>query len=219
MASKAFWRDTPKSQSSTLDYLSPSRLFFQIALLQTVYYVVAAIVCFISASVSGMNYSLDWVFSWVLVEPSTTIGWTLTVIWLFDSLVCVFFMMIVVGRSKLAWDFALTLQGINLIVVWVYSGQFPTSALWWVLQGISALILVSLGTWSSQWKELRETFFEGVDLEQGGPSQYSRSSRDADSQEAILLQNMDSSGNEVTPGSSNHPNVLTPVTTDTTTGK
>lgn len=97
-----------------------------------------------------------------------SLGLTIIGMWLFDSLLCVVFMTVIVGRSKLAWDFAVTIHAINLVVVWCYSGQFPKSFIWWSVQVGSSIVLVSLGTWSTRWKELRETFFEGiVDAEMG----------------------------------------------------
>ena len=92
-------------------------------------------------------------------------GLTLFVLWLFDSLLCVLFVTLVVGRSKLAWDFALTIHIINLIIVWVYTKEFPQSLLWWCLQVLSGVVLISLSTYMTRWKELRTTFF-GHMLEQ-----------------------------------------------------
>ncbi|OBA16983.1 hypothetical protein METBIDRAFT_33818 [Metschnikowia bicuspidata var. bicuspidata NRRL YB-4993] len=92
-------------------------------------------------------------------------GLILFALWLFDSLLCVLFVTIIVGRSKLAWDFAVTVHILNVIVVWLYTGKFPASFLWWCLQIISGVILVTLSTYSTRWKELRTTFFDEM-LEQ-----------------------------------------------------
>lgn len=75
---------------------------------------------------------------------------------------CVLFVTIIVGRSKLAWDFAVTIHIINLIITWCYVGKFPTSMLWWMLQVVSAFLLVTLSTYSTRWKELRVTFFTNM---------------------------------------------------------
>lgn len=156
------------SEFSSQDSLAPSKITIQIFLLQSFYYITASIFSFSLAWLLGLEFSFDWVFSWTLVSLDNTLGWTMIGMWLFDSLLCVIFMTVIVGRSKLAWDFALTIHAINLIVVWLYSGLFPTSFTWWTVQVASSIILVSLGTWSTRWKELRDTFFEGiVDVEVG----------------------------------------------------
>lgn len=150
------------SEFSAQDSLSPSKITIQIVLLQCFYYIAASILSFSISWLIGLNFSFDWVFSWTLVTLDNTLGWTMIGMWLFDSLLCVIFMTVIVGRSKLAWDFAVTIHAINLIVVWLYSGKFPSNFTWWSVQVASSIILVSLGTWSTRWKELRETFFEGI---------------------------------------------------------
>lgn len=141
------------------DYTNPKKLLVQIIVLQIFYYLSALLIFYIVALLNGYEFSIDWIFQWELVSFENTLGLTLFVLWLFDSLMCVLFVTIVVGRSKLAWDFAVTIHIINLIITWCYVGKFPMSALWWMLQVISAFLLVTLSTYSTRWKELRVTFF------------------------------------------------------------
>lgn len=153
------------------DTLSPSRIFAQIVLLQCTYYIIATLIFSFMASLFGYSFTFAWVFSWKLVDISNSLGLVLFFLWLLDTLLCVLFMTFIVGRSKLAWDFALTIHMINLFVVWLYSKEFPKSFWWWVLQVVSSLILVSLGTYTTRWRELRTTFFDGlVDAELGSGS-------------------------------------------------
>ena len=93
-------------------------------------------------------------------RTDNAMGLTLFMMWLFDALLCVLFVTVIVGRSKLAWDFAVTVYIINLIVVWTYTGKFPSSILWWCLQVLSAVLLVTLSTYSTRWNELRTTFLK-----------------------------------------------------------
>ncbi|KAH3682727.1 hypothetical protein WICPIJ_006305, partial [Wickerhamomyces pijperi] len=95
------------------------------------------------------------------VSLENTLGLTLAALWLLDALMSVIFITIIIGRSKLAWDYALTVHVVNLLLVWLNSG-FPKSIYWWLLQVASCGIMVTLGTWTTRWKELRETFFEGI---------------------------------------------------------
>ncbi|KAK6461493.1 integral membrane protein S linking to the trans Golgi network-domain-containing protein [Scheffersomyces coipomensis] len=144
------------------DISSPSKLLFQIVILQCFYYLSALIIFYLVASLNGYDFKLDWIFSWELVASDNAMGLILFILWLFDSLLCVLFVTIIVGRSKLAWDFAITVHIINLLVVWSYTRKFPTSILWWCLQILSGVILVTLSTYSTRWKELRTTFFDNM---------------------------------------------------------
>lgn len=112
--------------------------------------------------VSEHPFSLNLVFSWEPVRNDTTVGWTLVLLWLLDTFFSVLALTVVVGRSKLALDFTLTLHGIHFVVCWIVSGKFPRSGLWWGLQVVSILLMLGLGTWSTQWRELRATFFEPI---------------------------------------------------------
>ncbi|KAK6455357.1 integral membrane protein S linking to the trans Golgi network-domain-containing protein [Scheffersomyces xylosifermentans] len=144
------------------DITNPSKLLFQIIILQCFYYLTALVIFYLVASLNGYDFKMDWIFSWELVSSDNAMGLILFAMWLFDSLLCVFFVTIIVGRSKLAWDFAVTVHIINLLVVWFYTGKFPTSVLWWCLQVLSAVLLVALSTYSTRWKELRTTFFDNM---------------------------------------------------------
>ncbi|KAG7784653.1 hypothetical protein KL910_004906 [Ogataea haglerorum] len=138
-----------------------SRIFLQIVILQVFYYLTAIILFFATAQLLGLPFSFKWCFSWQWVSLENTLGLTLAALWLFDSLLSVIFITIIIGRSKLAWDYALTVHVVNLALVWLNSG-FPASIYWWLLQICSCAIMITLGTWTTRWKELRETFFEGI---------------------------------------------------------
>lgn len=138
----------------------PVRIATQILLLQCFYYLTALVLFYLVASLNGQEFEFAWILLWEYVEPSNTFGLTLFALWLVDALLSVVFVTFIVGRSKLAWDFALTVHIINLAVVWVYSGEFPTLVLWWCLQVVSGFLLVTLLTYSTRWKELRTTFFD-----------------------------------------------------------
>lgn len=146
----------------TTDSFSPMKILIQIVLLQCFYYITAGIIAFAVSVLLGLNFQFEWIFSWEFVSLENTLGLTLIGIWLFDAFICVVFMTFVIGRSKLAWDFALTVHAINVVVVWAFSGKFPTGIVWWALQIVSSILLVILSTYTTRWKELRDTFFEGL---------------------------------------------------------
>lgn len=159
------------------DITNPSKLLSQIVILQSFYYVTALVMFYLISSLNGYDFNIDWIVLWELIALDNAMGLVLFTLWLFDSLLCVLFVTIVVGRSKLAWDFAITIHIINLIVVWVYSGKFPTSTLWWCLQILSAVLLVTLSTYLTRWKELRTTFFDNMlDQQERGEVEHSSNS-------------------------------------------
>jgi hypothetical protein len=68
-------------------------------------------------------------------------------------------LLIFVSRSKLVPDFALTIHFLHLVVTSLYSKSIPQNWLWWALQVASVALMISLGVWSCQWRELRPINF------------------------------------------------------------
>ena len=71
----------------------------------------------------------------------------------------VILLLLLVARSKLVPDFALTLHAIHLVVVSVYSRGVPRNALWWGLNALSVVMMTVGGVWSCRWRELRPISF------------------------------------------------------------
>lgn len=178
-------RELRPSERFKQDSMSPGKIALQIILLQVFYYTTACILFYGWAKVAGYKLEMvQWLFSWQAIEFTNALGLTLCLLWLTDSLICVIFLTVIVERSKLAWDFAITIHAINLIVVSVHTGTLPSLS-WFVLQVLSSLILIFLGTYTTRWRELRDTFFEGlVDADMVSPSASSQpiEMRDLESQ-------------------------------------
>ncbi|KAF2129944.1 hypothetical protein P153DRAFT_396282 [Dothidotthia symphoricarpi CBS 119687] len=139
--------------------LSPTRILSQIVLLQLAYYVCAAVLIVFTALVAGKEISADLIFSWRSLSGDTTVGWTLGLVWVLNSLTCVIFILLLIARSKLVLDFALTVHFIHLIVTSLYTHAIPSNVFWWALQMCSATIMTSLGVWACQWRELKPINF------------------------------------------------------------
>lgn len=69
--------------------------------------------------------------------------------------------LLLIARSKLVPDFALTLHFIHLVITSLYSHSIPQNWLWWALQVASAGMMTSLGVWICQYRELRPITFGG----------------------------------------------------------
>ncbi|GMM45716.1 Sys1 protein [Pichia kluyveri] len=153
--------------------LSPSntsnlstKLSFQILILQIFYYFTAFIIFFITSILLGWNEStLKLIFSWEEISLENSFGLTLILLWLINSLISVLIITLIISRSKLVWDFALTIHLLNLIIISLING-FPWNFYWWILELITVVLVIILGTYTTRWIELRDTFFD-TDIEMG----------------------------------------------------
>lgn len=83
----------------------------------------------------------------------------------------VMFLLVFVSRSKLVPDFALTIHFLHLIATTLYTHSLPSNLLWWGLQFTSAAMMIFLGMWACQRRELEPIKFGGHrDNTQAGPS-------------------------------------------------
>ncbi|KAH8727115.1 integral membrane protein S linking to the trans Golgi network-domain-containing protein [Phaeosphaeriaceae sp. PMI808] len=139
--------------------LSPTRILAQIVLLQLAYYACAAVLIVFTAIVAGKEVSTDLLFNWRSLRGDTTVGWTLGLVWVLNGLICAVFILLLIARSKLVLDFALTVHFIHLVVTSLYSHAIPANLLWWALQICSATVMTSVGVWACQWRELKPINF------------------------------------------------------------
>jgi hypothetical protein len=68
---------------------------------------------------------------------------------------------ILVGRSKLVLDFAISLHAIHLVVVTLYTGQLPRHMAWWVTMAGASAVSVALATWGCRYRQLQPISFGG----------------------------------------------------------
>ncbi|KAK9472601.1 integral membrane protein S linking to the trans Golgi network-domain-containing protein [Dipodascopsis tothii] len=142
-----------------IDSLAPRRLALQIAALQSAHYATSSVLIFFTCLVAGRQFALDYVLSWRSVRVDNTFGLTICLLWILTAGFDVLVLTLVVGRSKLVLDFVLTNQLLGLIATWIYTGAFPISGPWWLLQVCAVLFMCSLGTWTSRWRELSIMYF------------------------------------------------------------
>ncbi|KAL2826970.1 integral membrane protein S linking to the trans Golgi network-domain-containing protein [Aspergillus cavernicola] len=142
--------------------LPPLKILRKILILQIAYYVSAAALILFTTLVYGTAFSLDLVLSWSSLRGDTTIGWMLGLVWMLNSLLCVIFLLLLVSRSKLIPDFALTIHLLHLVITSLYTRSIPSNLLWWGLQCASAAVMTSLGIWACRWRELQPISFGGI---------------------------------------------------------
>jgi protein SYS1 len=161
----------------SLTELPPLRIIRSIVLLQLAYYAIATILILFTMLVAGQKFSLALVFDWRTVRGDNTVGWMLGVVWLMGALFAYVFpgyvfegflltiwrsvivLLLLISRSKLIPDFALTLHFLHLVITSLYTRRIPTNLLWWLLQAGSAGIMISLGVWACRYRELRPISF------------------------------------------------------------
>ncbi|KAH7029098.1 integral membrane protein S linking to the trans Golgi network-domain-containing protein [Microdochium trichocladiopsis] len=148
-------------RSGAIAELPPMRILGQIAALQTIYYVVALVLMVFTMLVSGQRFTLDLVFGWSSLRGDNTQGWLLAFIWLCCSGAIVAAMVLIVSRSKLILDFAITLHFIHLVIVTLSSGLVPRTAFWWGTMVASCAVTTVGGTYGCRWRELQPINFGG----------------------------------------------------------
>ncbi|KAL9595159.1 MAG: hypothetical protein Q9219_006615 [cf. Caloplaca sp. 3 TL-2023] len=157
-----------------LQTLSPPRILTQILTLQLLHYLIGSGLILFTALAAGKRFSADLVLDWRSLRGDTAVGWTLGLCWVLDAGAGIIFLLLLIARSKLVLDFALTIHLLHLIITSLYTKSIPTNLLWWGLQSVSAGIMVMGGVWACRWRELRPIEFGG----EGGKKGRSREGRD-----------------------------------------
>lgn len=73
-------------RAGALKDLPPLKIVKKILLLQIAYYTCATVSILFTALVAGTAFSPDLILSWRSLRGDTTVGWTLSCVWLLNSL-------------------------------------------------------------------------------------------------------------------------------------
>ncbi|KIV81964.1 hypothetical protein PV11_04110 [Exophiala sideris] len=146
-------------RAGALTELPPLKIVRSILLLQLFYYAAASVLILFTTLVLGQKFSLALVLDWHSVRGDTTVGWTVGFLWVVDGFLVVIPILLLIARSKLVPDFALTIHFIHLIITSFYTKSIPTNLLWWSLEAASAALTISLGVWACRYRELQPISF------------------------------------------------------------
>ncbi|KAF8461000.1 integral membrane protein S linking to the trans Golgi network-domain-containing protein, partial [Kalaharituber pfeilii] len=136
--------------------LAPIRILKQILALQLLYYLVITLLLLLTLLLLGQSFSPSYIFrSPSTLRFDTTLGWTLSFLWLLTSLIVTASMPFILGRSKLVLDFALTLHFLHVLVTAISMGEIPWDGGWWLAMAGSAAVMVFGGRAACRWWELR----------------------------------------------------------------
>ncbi|KAK6387686.1 Integral membrane protein of the Golgi [Exophiala oligosperma] len=149
-------------RAGALTELPPLKIIRSILLLQLFYYSVAFILILFTTLVLGQRFSPALLFDWHSIRGDNTVGWTVGFLWVVDGFIIVIPILLLVARSKLVPDFALTIHFIHLLITSFYTRSLPTNLLWWGLEAASAALTISLGVWACRYRELQPISFGTV---------------------------------------------------------
>lgn len=138
---------------------SALKLLVQILIIQILFYLDFVLQWKTVAYLLGFSSS-ESIFLFSNFSLKDARGLSFVICWLFNSVIISFIISVIVGRSKLAWDFALTIHIVNFSLCLLVNKAFPKSITWWLVQVISSLLIIFLGTYMSRFRELRDTFFD-----------------------------------------------------------
>ncbi|CCJ29862.1 unnamed protein product [Pneumocystis jirovecii] len=101
-------------------------------------------------AVQSKQVSLDYIFDFHKISLDNTESLVAGLIWDINS---------ISGRTKQVLDFTLTMHFIHFIIVFFYSGHFPSNTYWWVVQMISCVFMCLGGEWMCMQRELKPITF------------------------------------------------------------
>ncbi|KAJ4851005.1 hypothetical protein Tsubulata_033568 [Turnera subulata] len=133
----------------------PWLIVAQIVCLQCLYYLTLGFFLSFLVGSRVSRLSLVYFFDFATVTVSTVTGWCVITSFLLSSIAGAGYIVFLIERAKKCLDFAGTLYIIHLIICVVYGG-WPTSLVWWILNGTSFGVMALLGEYLCIKRELRE---------------------------------------------------------------
>jgi len=147
------------NETDPLRWWSPRKILLQILLLQLSYTITATIMITFLVLVMGAPFRIDYFFLYQRFRTDNTFGWSLSFLSILNAVFGVLFLVLVVRRSQLVIDFALTTQFIHFILTMWYNWRFPSTGLWWVTTAVASCIMIFGGRYFCMKRELRPIEF------------------------------------------------------------
>jgi protein SYS1 len=80
-------RKRPNRPPININIYSPRRLFTQIVIIQSLYYLSSFILTFFTSTLSGHPFTLDWIWDWRGVRVDNVLGWTVGLLWVLNGII------------------------------------------------------------------------------------------------------------------------------------
>ncbi|KAG4300789.1 hypothetical protein PCK1_002866 [Pneumocystis canis] len=137
----------------------PILITSQIIAVQSLFYLFEMTLVLFVLIVAGKPISLDYIFDFRKISLNNSEFFASGFIWDISSIFGVFIFFFIIQRSKQVLDFTLTMHFIHFIIVFFYSGHFPSSTSWWIVQIISCISICLGGEWMCMQRELKPISF------------------------------------------------------------
>jgi len=136
----------------------PALIISQIVSMQALLYMHLGLWLCVLTALGGSevsSLSLGNFFSSSAMSISFAGGWIAIIACFLNALAGAFFLCLVVERAKKCLDFTATVYILHLMAT-VGFGGFPTSAAWWITEGLAFGLMVVLGEWLCARREMRD---------------------------------------------------------------
>eukprot|EP01064_Diplonema_japonicum_P023368 TRINITY_DN33799_c0_g1_i1.p1 TRINITY_DN33799_c0_g1~~TRINITY_DN33799_c0_g1_i1.p1 ORF type:complete len:184 (+),score=23.32 TRINITY_DN33799_c0_g1_i1:65-616(+) len=140
----------------------PLLVISQITVLQSVYYLTLCGLFYIAQGVYHGRARVEMLFNSDLMSLRDVTGIVCVTVHVLGSLICAYYLLEIVGRSKRCLDFSCTLQILHCFGCW-YFYFFPTNAVWWMLAIVNTSAMTLLGEYLCIRRELREIPIQNPD--------------------------------------------------------
>ncbi|KAG5518104.1 hypothetical protein PMAC_003290 [Pneumocystis sp. 'macacae'] len=137
----------------------PILIVSQIIAVQSLFYLSETTLVLFLFVISGKQVSLDYIFDFHKISLNDVESLVAGLIWDINSVFGILILFFVVRRTKQVLDFTLTMHFIHFIIVFLYSGHFPSNTYWWVVQMISCVFMCLGGEWMCMQRELKPITF------------------------------------------------------------
>ncbi|ORX48832.1 hypothetical protein DM01DRAFT_1338486 [Hesseltinella vesiculosa] len=114
--------------------------------------------------------TMDAIFKAEVLQTDNVFGWTLGLVWMVTAVLLIPLLVMIVQRARQVLDFVLTLHGCHLLFCCIYEHQFPWTMTWWIVQGLTILIMTLGGEWACMRHEMKPIFLMGSSSTTSPPS-------------------------------------------------
>lgn len=133
----------------------PWLIVAQIVCIQCLYYLTLGFFMGILVGTRVSMMSLVYFFDYATITISTVTGWCVIASFFLSSVAGAGFLLYLIERAKKCLDFSATVYIVHLFICIIYGG-WPTSVIWWIVNGSGLAVMALLGEYLCIQRELRE---------------------------------------------------------------
>ncbi|CAG2103417.1 unnamed protein product [Medioppia subpectinata] len=123
----------------------PQLIISQIITIQSLFYTSLGVLIYISDCITGHSPQLNHLFNYQELNFKSSHGRLIILSYFLNALFGALVLWHLVQRAKPCLDFSVTTHLIHLVICWVFSGHFPSSMWWWIVNILSVTITCVCG--------------------------------------------------------------------------